>query len=57
MIVVDREDAESIYGFAMEKEGDFFRLMIESVTGVGPEFALGILSRLSLLLLEARYGR
>jgi Holliday junction DNA helicase RuvA len=52
-IVVYRQDAQSLYGFATEKERDFFRLMIENVTGVGPKVALGILSRLSLPLLES----
>jgi Holliday junction DNA helicase RuvA len=50
--VVYREDAQSLYGFATAEERDFFRLMIERVTGVGPKVALGIMSRLSLPLLE-----
>src|SRR5205807_1136721 len=33
-------------------ERDFFRLMVENVTGVGPKVALSIMSRLSLPLLE-----
>ena len=39
-------------GFATTAERDFFRLMIENVTGVGPKVALSIMSRLSLPLLE-----
>lgn len=50
--VVYREDAQTLYGFATVAERDFFRLMIERVTGVGPKVALGIMSRLSLPLLE-----
>ena len=50
--VVYREDAQTLYGFATAAERDFFRLMIERVTGVGPKMALGIMSRLSLPLLE-----
>jgi len=50
--VVYREDAQVLYGFATSAERDFFRLMIERVTGVGPKVALGIMSRLSLQLLE-----
>jgi len=50
--VVYREDAQTLYGFATAAERDFFRLMIERVTGVGPKVALGIMSRLSLPLLE-----
>jgi Holliday junction DNA helicase RuvA len=50
--VVYREDAQTLYGFATAAERDFFRLMIERVTGIGPKIALGIMSRLSLPLLE-----
>jgi Holliday junction DNA helicase RuvA len=51
-LVVYREDSQTLYGFASAQERDFFRLMIEKVTGVGPKVALGIMSRLSLALLE-----
>lgn len=51
-LVVYREDAQTLYGFATAEERDFFRLLIEHVTGVGPKVALTILSRLSLPLLE-----
>jgi len=51
-MVVYREDSQTLYGFATAPERDFFRLMIEKVTGVGPKVALGIMSRLSLPLLE-----
>src|SRR5471032_972286 len=51
-LVIYREDAQTLYGFATPAERDFFRLMIENVTGVGPKMALGIMSRLSLALLE-----
>jgi len=50
--VIYREDAQTLYGFATPAERDFFRLMIEHVTGVGPKVALSIMSRLSLPLLE-----
>jgi Holliday junction DNA helicase RuvA len=50
--VVYREDAQNLYGFATPAERDFFRLMIENVTGVGPKVAISILSRLSLPLLQ-----
>jgi Holliday junction DNA helicase RuvA len=52
-LVIYREDAQTLYGFATPAERDFFRLMIENVTGVGPKMALGIMSRLSLPLLES----
>jgi holliday junction DNA helicase RuvA len=51
-LVIYREDAQTLYGFATPAERDFFRLMIDNVTGVGPKGALGIMSRLSLPLLE-----
>jgi Holliday junction DNA helicase RuvA len=50
--VVYREDNQVLYGFHGEAERDFFRLMIEQVTGVGPKVALTILSKLSLPVLE-----
>ena len=52
-LVVYREDAQTLYGFATPAERDFFRLMIEHVTGIGPKLALTIMSRLSLPLLES----
>lgn len=51
-LVIYREDAQTLYGFATAAERDFFRLMIENVTGVGPKMALSIMSRLSLPSLE-----
>jgi len=52
-LVIYREDSQALYGFATPAERDFFRLMIEHVTGVGPKVALSIMSRLSLPLLES----
>ena len=52
-LAVYREDAQSLYGFATPAERDFFRLMIDNVTGVGPKVALSIMSRLSLPMLES----
>ncbi len=51
-LVIYREDAQTLYGFASAADRDFFRLMIENVTGIGPKVALSIMSRLSLPLLE-----
>ncbi len=50
-LVVYREDSQTLYGFATPDDRDFFRLMIDNVTGVGPKMALSIMSRLSLPLL------
>ncbi|ATC65437.1 Holliday junction branch migration protein RuvA [Nibricoccus aquaticus] len=52
-LVIYREDAQTLYGFATIPERDFFRLMIEHVTGVGPKMALTIMSKLSLPSLES----
>src|SRR5665213_486284 len=51
-LVIYREDAQTLYGFATAEDRDFFRMMIENVTGVGPKMALSIMSRLSLPLLQ-----
>jgi Holliday junction DNA helicase RuvA len=51
-LVIYREDAQTLYGFSSTADRDFFRLMIDHVSGVGPKSALGIMSRLSLPLLE-----
>jgi Holliday junction DNA helicase RuvA len=46
--VIYREDLQTLYGFVSPTDRDFFRLMIENVTGIGPKSALGIMSRLSV---------
>lgn len=51
-LVIYREDAQTLYGFATAEDRDFFRLMIENVTGIGPKMALSIMSRLSLPMLQ-----
>jgi Holliday junction DNA helicase RuvA len=50
---VYREDSQTLYGFSTEEERDFFRLMVEKVTGVGPKMALSVLSKLSLAILKS----
>jgi Holliday junction DNA helicase RuvA len=55
-LVIYREDAQTLYGFATPAERDFFRLMIEHVTGVGPKMALTIMSKLSLPSLQSAIG-
>lgn len=51
-LVVYREDAQTMYGFTTEQERDFFRLLVEKVSGVGPKTALSVLSKLSLPVLH-----
>jgi holliday junction DNA helicase RuvA len=52
-LVIYREDSQTLYGFATTEDRDFFRLMIEHVTGIGPKMALSIMSRLALPVLQA----
>lgn len=52
-LVVYREDSQTLYGFASEDERDFFRLLVEKVSGIGPKTALSVLSKLSLPVLQS----
>lgn len=49
---VYREDCASLYGFVTKSERDFFRLIIEKVSGIGPRIALSILSKMSVEILQ-----
>lgn len=46
--LVVREDAHTLYGFSSAAERDFFRLLINHVTGIGPKLALNMLSGMSI---------
>jgi holliday junction DNA helicase RuvA len=39
-----REDAHTLYGFMSTEERDLFRLLIQTVSGIGPRIALNVLS-------------
>src|SRR5207244_10709250 len=39
-----REDAHVLYGFMTPAERDLFRLLVNSVSGIGPKLALAVLS-------------
>jgi len=43
-----REDAHILYGFMTGGERDLFRLLIDTVSGIGPKIALNVLSGLSV---------
>lgn len=42
--LVVREDAHTLYGFASAPERELFRLLVGTVSGIGPKLALNILS-------------
>ena len=42
--LVIREDAHTLYGFVSAAERDLFRLLVNSVSGIGPKTALNVLS-------------
>lgn len=46
--LVIREDAHSLYGFMTGPERDLFRLLINTVSGIGPKIALNVLSGISV---------
>ncbi len=43
-----REDAHVLYGFMTTAERDMFRLLIHTVSGIGPKIALNILSGINV---------
>jgi Holliday junction DNA helicase RuvA len=43
-----REDAHTLYGFMTSAERDLFRLLINTVSGIGPKIALNVLSGISV---------
>lgn len=46
--LVVREDAHTLYGFMTSEERDLFRLLIHTVSGIGPKIALNVLSGISV---------
>ena len=47
-----REDAQTLYGFGDRESRDFFRLIIDKVSGIGPRIALNLLGSLSMPTLK-----
>jgi len=46
--LVVREDAHTLYGFLTPEERDLFRMLVHTVSGIGPKIALNILSGTSV---------
>jgi Holliday junction DNA helicase RuvA len=46
--LIIREDAHLLYGFMTTAERDLFRMLINTVSGIGPKIALNILSGISV---------
>ncbi len=53
---VYREDSQTLYGFHQREDREFFRLLVEKVSGIGPKIALRIMSRLSVTMLKSAIG-
>lgn len=47
-----REESQSLYGFSTKEDRDFFKLLVEKVSGIGPKIALSIMSKLSVSVLN-----
>jgi holliday junction DNA helicase RuvA len=47
-----REDAHVLYGFMTPQERDMFRLLINTVSGIGPKIALNVLSGMNVTALR-----
>src|SRR5437667_2167194 len=47
-----REDAHVLYGFMTAQEREMFRLLINTVSGIGPKLALNILSGMNVTSLR-----
>src|SRR5438552_16903706 len=47
-----REDAHVLYGFMTSQERELFRLLINTVSGIGPKIALNVLSGMNVTALR-----
>jgi holliday junction DNA helicase RuvA len=46
--LIVREDSQTLYGFMSSEERDLFRMLINTVSGIGPKTALNVLSGISV---------
>jgi Holliday junction DNA helicase RuvA len=51
-----REDAHVLYGFMTPSERELFRLLINTVSGIGPKIALNILSGMNVIAFRGAVG-
>lgn len=51
-----REDAHTLYGFITTQERDLFRMLVHTVSGIGPKIALNVLSGISINAFRAAVG-
>jgi Holliday junction DNA helicase RuvA len=49
---VYREDSQTLYGFIDRESRDFFKMIVDKVSGIGPRIALNLLGALSLPMLK-----
>jgi len=49
---VYREDTQTLYGFLHREDREFFKMLVEKVSGVGPKMALTLFSKLSTKMLQ-----
>ena len=47
-----REDSQTLYGFIDRESRDFFKMIVDKVSGIGPKIALNLLGSLSLPTLK-----
>ena len=52
-----RDDAHVLYGFATAAERDLFRLLIHTVSGIGPKIALNVLSGMNVVALRGAVAK
>ncbi len=51
--LIVREDAHTLYGFTTATERELFRLLIHTVSGIGPKIALNVLSGMNPVAFRA----
>ena len=52
-----REDAHVLYGFMSAAERDLFRMLIQTVSGIGPKIALNVLSGMNVTALRGAVAK